>query len=77
MKHLTGKIQTLQEGSNQNKDLDKKGFFEVFPTVESYVERATDSETTRKKETLPQMRELLGEQDQWNFTPEAQPAPGA
>ena len=65
--HIYGQDFAQVEG---NKGTGKKGFFEVFPDVASYLARAVDSETVRDAEILPQMRELLGEAEQWKFSEE-------
>jgi len=44
----------------------RKGFFEVFPDVESYVKRSWDSATARDLEVIPQMEAILDE-SQWRF----------
>ena len=50
--------------------IGKKGFFDVFPTLHSYLERAMDSKTAREVEIIPQMKELLSETEQWKFPEE-------
>lgn len=62
--HIYGRDFMAIEGS---KEKGKKPFFEVFPTVESYIKRSMDSETARELEVLPQMKALLGEEI-WKFT---------
>ncbi|MCB9782907.1 MAG: hypothetical protein H6751_08095 [Candidatus Omnitrophica bacterium] len=58
-----------QDFSHLEKDeaSSKKGFFDVFPNVESYVKRSWDSETARDVEVLPQMEAILYE-PLWQFT---------
>jgi thymidylate synthase len=48
---------------------EKKGFFEVNPTVEDYVRKSMSSEDERVMNTLPQMKRLR-EDPSWEFPPE-------
>jgi len=53
----------------QGDENGKKGFFDVFPDIDSYVERSMDSEMARDYEVIPQMKKLVGESF-WNFSEE-------
>ncbi|MBU3907234.1 MAG: hypothetical protein KKA64_03210 [Nanoarchaeota archaeon] len=65
--HIYGQDFTRIEG---DKEIGKKSFFEIFPNVESYIKRSMTSETARDILILPQMKELLNEEQikQWDFT---------
>jgi len=54
----------------QGDDKGHASFFDIFPTVESYVGRSMDSESATIMEILPQMKELARQKDQWKFTQE-------
>jgi thymidylate synthase len=65
--HIYGQDFSQIEG---DKETGKKSFFEVFPTIESYLSKSRDSETAKEVEILPQMKELLLETEQWKFPEE-------